>query len=120
MSESRTHSGGCHCGAVRYEVDAPVFESGVACNCSICNKSGSVLSFVPAAAFRLLTGEDVLTDYRFNKHVIHHVFCARCGIKSFARGRQPDGTPMVAINLRCVDGVDVTKLQVHHYDGASA
>ena len=58
--------------------------------------------------FTLETGEDDLTDYQFNKHVIHHLFCKTCGIKSFARGNGPTG-PTVAINVRCLDGVDVSK-----------
>lgn len=119
MPDATHYTGGCHCGAVRYEVTADLTKPVITCNCSICRKTGTMLTFVPAAAFTLLQGEESLTDYRFNKHAIAHLFCKVCGIRSFARGSMPDGTPMVAINARCLDGVDITKLATHAYDGAS-
>jgi PAS domain-containing protein len=70
-------------------------------------------------ARRKLAAEDALTTYHFNKKVIDHLFCSTCGVTSFARGKKPDGTPMVAVNTRCLDGVDVQKLEVTHFDGAS-
>jgi hypothetical protein len=84
----------------------------------MCGRSGTLLSFVPADQFTLESGEDVLTDYVFNKHVIHHLFCRVCGIKSFARGTGRDG-PTVAVNTRCLDGVDIAKLNVAPFDGKS-
>ncbi len=108
--------GGCHCGKVRYEADLQLKE-GLACNCSICSKRGSLLEFIPAANFSLLSGKDSLTEYKFNKHVIQHLFCNTCGILSFANGQMPDGTKMVAVNLRSVDNIDVDKLKINHYDG---
>jgi hypothetical protein len=113
-----THTGGCHCGAVRYEVEA-VLDQAMQCNCSICSKKASLLSFVPAERFRLLSGEDLLTDYQFGHKVIHHLFCATCGIGSFARGAMPDGSPMIAVNLRCVDGIDLGALKISQFDGRS-
>jgi len=118
MAEPTTYSGSCHCGAVRYAVTTTI-ETVLACNCSICRRSGSLLAFVPESAFALERGDDALTSYRFNKHRIDHVFCKTCGVKSFARGTRPDGTPMVAINVRCLDGVDVDELAVKHFDGAA-
>jgi hypothetical protein len=115
-----TYTGGCHCGAVRYEVDLEELTSGVTCNCSICNKAGWILTFAPASQFRLLSGEDTLTDYQFNKKVIHHLFCKTCGIKSFGRGVGADGSPTVAINVRCLDTVDLKSLAIHEYDGLHA
>ena len=112
------HTGGCHCGKVRYEVDADI-GSVIACNCSICQKTGTLLTFVPAANFKLVQGEDALTDYQFNRNIIHHLFCNTCGIRSFARGMGPDGTPMAAINTRCLDGFELDKVAVRHYDGRS-
>ena len=109
--------GGCHCGAVRYEVDVDLAGPVIACNCSMCGRAGTYLTFVPASAFRLLSGEASLTDYQFNKKHIHHLFCARCGIKSFARGTTRDGAPMVAVNARCLDDVELEGLQVKTYDG---
>lgn len=119
MSERQKHAGGCHCGAVRYEVEIDLAAPVTACNCSMCGKVGSLLSFVPAKQFTLRSGEDALTDYQFNKHAIHHVFCRVCGIKSFARATGPDGTPMVAINTRCLDDVDLPSLNVKQFDGKS-
>lgn len=115
---STHHTGGCHCGAVRFNVDADL-ASTISCNCSICAKSGSILTFVPASAFTLLQGEDNLTDYQFNKKVIHHLFCKTCGIRSFGRGTGPDGTPTVAVNVRCLDDIDLDTLTPHKYDGKS-
>jgi hypothetical protein len=117
MSETKTYTGGCHCGAVRYEVDLDLSGPAITCNCSMCSRMGSVLAFAPAAQFRLQSGEDALTDYQFNKKVIHHLFCSKCGIRSFARGAMPDGTPTVAVNLRCVDDLDVSTLATQQFDG---
>ena len=75
-----------------------------------------MLQFVSPDKFTLEKGEDNLTDYKFNKHVIHHVFCKTCGIKSFARGTGKDG-PTVAVNTRCLDDVEVGKLNVQQFDG---
>ncbi|MES2802648.1 MAG: GFA family protein [Bdellovibrionota bacterium] len=110
------HMGGCHCGQVRYEVDMNI-ENAISCNCSICLKRGSLLDFVPEASFKLISGEKNLTDYQFNKKVIHHLFCKDCGILSFGRGVAPDGSKMVAVNLRTIDGIDLDKLKIQNYDG---
>jgi hypothetical protein len=119
MSEAKTYAGGCHCGAVRYQVKIDALESAVACNCSICQRSGSMLTFVPAGQFELKSGADALSDYQFGKKNIHHFFCKTCGIKSFARGLKPGGGEMVAINVRCLDGMDLSKIAVKSFDGAS-
>ena len=73
----------------------------------------------PLEKFSLVSGESELVDYQFNKHVVHHLFCARCAVESFARGQMPDGTPMVAINVRCLDGVDISELTLTPFDGRS-
>ena len=119
MSEAKKHKGSCHCGKVRYEVTLDLSNPVISCNCSMCGRSGSLLSFAPASEFTLLSGEDVLRDYQFNKHVIHHLFCSNCGIKSFSRGQMPDGTQTVAVNVRCLADVDVDALPIHKYDGKS-
>ena len=111
-------AGGCHCGAVRYEVEG-AFDKGVTCNCSMCQAKGTVLAFAPASAFRLLKGEDRLTEYRFNTNRIAHLFCAVCGVQSFARGAAPDGTATVAVNLRTIDGIDLDAIETQHFDGRS-
>jgi hypothetical protein len=119
MSEAKSYTGGCHCGKVRYEVTTEL-KGAMSCNCSICSKKGSLLTFVPATQFKLMSGEDALTDYQFNRNVIHHLFCSTCGVQSFARGQMPDGTKMAAVNVRCLDGVDLGALPVQQHDGRSA
>jgi hypothetical protein len=112
------YTGGCQCGAVRYEATLELGEV-LACNCSRCGRLGSLLAFTPAADFKLLSGEDLLTTYQFNKHNIDHMFCSVCGIQSFARGKTPSGAEMAAINARCLDGVDVDTLTIKTVDGRS-
>jgi hypothetical protein len=118
MSGAKTMSGGCHCGQVRYDVDVSL-DGLVTCNCSICQKRGAILAFVPESAFHLLSGREALTDYQFNTKTIHHLFCSTCGVASFSNGRKPDGTPMVAVNVRCLDGVDAAALKPTLFDGKS-
>ena len=116
MAEERTYEGGCHCGAVRWRVRLAL-EPVIACNCSICAKTGTILTFAPAERFELLSGEGALCDYQFGRKRIHHLFCSRCGVRSFTRGMKPTGAPVVAINLRCVDGLDLDALAPRRFDG---
>lgn len=110
------YSGGCHCGAVRYEAEADL--SGVIeCNCSHCAKKGFLLAFTPRENFELASGEDNLGDYRFNSGSIAHLFCKTCGVQSFGYGAMPDGTQMAAINVRCLDNVDPATLSIQHVNG---
>lgn len=118
MTEAKLHTGGCHCRKVRYEVTAAV-ESAMGCNCSMCSKKGSLLTFVGEDAFTLKSGEGELTDYQFNKHNIHHTFCRTCGVTAFARGTAPDGKKMVAINVRSLDDFDLDAVAVKMHDGKS-
>ena len=118
MSNLKTYRGGCHCGSVRFEVQTDL-AGVIACNCSICSRVGSILAFVPVDRFQQLAGENAQTDYQFNTKNIHHLFCSTCGVRSFAQGTGPDGQPMVAINVRSLDGVDLDALQVTKVDGKS-
>lgn len=118
MAENTEYKGSCHCGKVQYRVQANLEGTLMTCNCSICKRTGSILTFVPAAQFKLEKGDSALADYQFGKKMIHHVFCSTCGIRSFARGSGSDGKPMVAINVRCLDGVDVGSLKTQEFDGA--
>ena len=118
MAET-THHGSCHCGAVKYKVELDRDQPAIQCNCSMCSRSGTLLQFVPEAKFKLEQGEDSLTDYLFNKHVIHHTFCKTCGMKPFARGEGPKG-PTVAINVRCLEGFELASTKLHDYDGRKA
>ncbi|MEZ5828186.1 MAG: GFA family protein [Hyphomicrobiales bacterium] len=114
---TKTHTGGCHCGKVRYEVEADIDEVN-SCNCSLCQKRGYLLAFVPRAQFTLLSGEKDQTDYQFNKKVVHHWFCGTCGVSSFGTG-EGEFSEMVAINVRCLDDVDLDALKVKRIDGKS-
>lgn len=118
MPELRTYKGGCHCGRVQYEATTDLSQV-ISCNCSICTKRGLLVSFVPADRFTLKSGEDELRDYQFNKHVIHHLFCPDCGVESFARGKAPNGADMVALNVRCLEDVDIGALTLTPFDGRS-
>jgi hypothetical protein len=117
MSET-THQGSCQCGSVKFEFSGDI-SKGMTCNCSMCSRKGVILTFVPETNFKLLAGEDAQTEYLFNKHQIHHLFCRRCGVESFAKAKAPDGTPTVAVNIRCVEGVDLHAVQTQEFDGRS-
>lgn len=112
------HTGGCHCGKIRFEAEMEA-DKAMSCNCSLCAKRGSLLAFIPEEQFTLLSGEDNLTDYQFNKKVIHHYFCKTCGILPFGAGKGPDGTAMRAINVRCLDDVDPKSVTISEFDGKS-
>ncbi|NIW23458.1 MAG: GFA family protein [Gammaproteobacteria bacterium] len=112
----RTHTGGCHCGRVRFEVDAPAELCVTSCNCSVCTRTGFLHLVVPADRFRLLAGDEFLKSYRFNTGTANHLFCSVCGIKSFYVPRShPDG---ISVNARCVDRDTVVSLIVEQeFDG---
>ena len=110
------YKGSCHCGAVAFEAEGDLKQV-MECNCSICSRKGSLLWFISRDKFRLLTPEDKLTTYTFNKHVINHRFCSTCGIHPFAEGIDPKGNRMAAINARCLEGVDLASLEVKQFDG---
>jgi len=109
-----TYRGGCHCGRVRWEVDAPGALDVLDCNCSICRMTGFLHLIVPAARFRLLQGADALVDYRFNTRTACHRFCGHCGIKSFYVPRShPDG---IDVNARCLDDAATLRWAVTAFD----
>jgi hypothetical protein len=112
------HTGSCHCGRIAFEVDGDI-DSALDCNCSICRRRGSLLWFVPAERFRLLTPAADASTYTFNQHHIQHRFCPTCGIHPYGEGTDPKGQRMTAINLRCVDGVDLKSVPRQEFDGAA-
>jgi hypothetical protein len=110
-----THRGGCHCGAIRFEVDAPARLLVHDCNCTICSMSGFQHLIVPGSRFRLLAGTEALAEYTFNTGVARHLFCRRCGIKSFYVPRSnPDG---FSVNARCLDTSTIESLAIEPFDG---
>ena len=110
-----THTGGCHCGRVRFEVDAPSTIEATECNCSICYKSGYLHLIVGSAEFRLLQGEDALSTYTFNTGAAKHRFCKYCGIKPFYIPRShPDG---VSVNVHCLDEGTLDGVNITPFDG---
>ncbi|MBT1451565.1 GFA family protein [Glaciecola sp. XM2] len=95
------YAGGCHCGKVRFTVNAPESVEIENCNCSICHKSGYLHLIVPARDFVLIQGEEALSTYTFNSGIAKHRFCRICGVKPFYIPRSnPDG---VDVNLNCLD-----------------
>jgi hypothetical protein len=112
-----THRGGCHCGRVRFEIEAPAVLDVVECNCSMCTRLGGYGHvIVPRRRFRLLQGEDVLRTYTFNTGTAQHRFCTVCGIKSFYVPRShPDG---ISVSARCLDPWTVEDVRVTRFDGA--
>ena len=109
--------GSCHCGAVRYTLDAEPTEA-MECNCSICRRKGYLLAFASPDRFTLETPREALSVYTWNQHVIRHQFCKTCGCAPFGEGENPNG-PMVAINLRCAEGLDLSRVKINPFDGAS-
>jgi hypothetical protein len=117
MTETKTYTGSCHCGAVKFELKAALDGVG-ACNCSICRRVGAVMKSVPTSAFTLLSGADAMLDYQFGKKTAHHPFCKTCGVRTHTLWGEGDDAKAI-VNLRCVDGLDVDSLAVTKYDGAS-
>ena len=113
------YAGSCHCGKVAFEVEGNI-DGALSCNCSICQRKGSLLWFVPRADFQLKTPEEDLASYTFNRHVIKHRFCPVCGIHTHGEGTDPKGNAMAAVNIRCIEGIDLDAVPVQHYDGRSA
>jgi hypothetical protein len=109
-----THRGGCHCGAVAFEVEAPACVTVIECNCSICRMSGYLHLIVSRTHFRLLRGTEALSEYRFNLGIARHLFCRRCGVKSFYVPRSnPDG---YSVNLRCLDQSTLAQVTIEPFD----
>ncbi len=109
----KTYEGGCHCGAVRYQVETDL-EKVLSCNCSHCQMKGLLLNFVDKDKFKLLKGEEMLSEYQFNKKSIRHLFCKVCGVQSFSEGVT---FPKAAINVRCLDGIELEKLTLTPFNG---
>ncbi len=113
-----TYQGSCHCGAIAFEVDGDI-DGAMACNCSMCQRKGSLLWFVPRTSLKLATLEEQSRVYLFNTHRLKHRFCPTCGIHPYAEGKDAKGNDMAAINIRCIEGIDLASVPVKHVDGRS-
>jgi hypothetical protein len=110
------YQGSCHCGQVAFEAEGEIPEV-MSCNCSMCQRKGVLMWFVPRQALTLLTPPENMSTYTFNKHVIKHHFCPTCGIHPFGEAVSPSGEAMAAINVRCLEDVDISALPVKHHNG---
>ena len=110
----KIHHGSCHCGRVTFEVDADI-SYGIDCNCSLCHRRGALWHGAGENSLRILSGEPDLTIYQFNTRTAKHYFCRYCGVAPFIRPRL-DPTKW-AFNVRCIEGVDLNDIDVHHFDG---
>jgi len=113
------YNGSCHCGKTTYDVEGEI-DQVIECNCSICSKKGYLLWFVPRASLAMHSPIENLSTYTFNKHHIQHAFCPDCGAAPFGIGMDRKGNPIAAINVRCLEGVDLAALKRVPYDGRSA
>ncbi|MDP9805404.1 GFA family protein [Acinetobacter calcoaceticus] len=114
------YQGSCHCGSIKFVAEGELSEV-LSCNCSICQKKGSLLWFLPSKQVKIsLETPENLANYTFNKHVINHHFCKICGIHVYAQGTDAKGNAIFAINVRCIDDMDLEKIKINYFDGRSA
>lgn len=107
----KTYTGGCHCGAVRFEADIDLSLGTLRCNCSICTKTRFWPAAVEPNAFRLLAGQEELTEYLFHTRQNKHFFCKHCGVRSFGLGNKPeDGGAIYGVNVTCLDDAEPEEL----------
>ena len=112
------YKGSCHCGKVSFEVEGEI-KGAVACNCSMCQRKGSLLWFVPREDLHLLSQGDLANAYTFNKHIIKHRFCPACGVHPYAEAVDQNGKATAAINIRCIANIDLASIPIEHFDGRS-
>ena len=112
-----SYKGSCHCGHINFEVEG-TFDTALECNCSHCSRKGYLLWFVPRSQFTLHSPQESMAVYKFNKHVIKHYFCPKCGCAPFGHGVS-NGVEMAAINVRCLEGVELSSIKRTYVDGRS-
>ncbi len=110
------YSGSCHCGNIAFEVEGEL-TTVIDCNCLLCRRRGALHWFVPRSRLRLLTPEPALATYTFTPHTIQHHFCAKCGCAPLGEGTNPKGGKMAAVNVRCLEDVDLSALRIQPFDG---
>ena len=112
------YKGSCHCGQIAFQVTGTL-SSAMSCNCSICQRKGSLMWFVPREQLQLLTPEENTASYTFNRHVVKHYFCPKCGMHPYGEGVDPKGNAMAAINIRCLEKIELDRVSITHFDGRS-
>ncbi len=118
QTQIQTYEGSCHCGAVRFQVQADLSNGAGRCNCSICARVGQLGVIVKPEAFKLLAGEEALSFYEWGAKISRRYFCRHCGIHCFGRGSLPQvGGAFVSVNLNCVDALEPAQLKVNYWDG---
>lgn len=110
--------GSCHCGKIAFEVEGEL-SGAMECNCSICQRKGALMWFVPRSALQLRTPSAAMSTYTFNKHAIQHRFCPTCGMHPYGEAKDQQGKDMVAVNIRCLEDIDLAAIPVQHHDGRS-
>ena len=113
-----TYHGSCHCGAIKFRAEGTIGQV-IDCNCSLCRRRGGLLWFIQRDNFTLESEVDDLSTYTFNTHKLEHHFCSTCGTAPFSEGVDPKGNPMVSINVRCLDNIDLATLKITPFDGKS-
>lgn len=112
------YKGSCHCGRIAFQVEGTL-NGATSCNCSICQRKGALMWFVPREKLKLLTPDEDATTYTFNKHAIKHRFCPKCGMHPYGEGVDRNGNAMAAINIRCLEGIELENVPVTQFDGRS-
>jgi hypothetical protein len=112
------YKGSCHCGHIAFQVEG-MLAGAMSCNCSICERKGALMWFVPRETLHLMTADENASTYSFNKHVIKHRFCPKCGMHPYGEGVDSKGAAVAAINIRCLENIDLEKIPITHFDGRS-
>ncbi len=110
------YKGSCHCGNIAFQIEGTL-AGATSCNCSICQRKGTLMWFAPRQQLQLLTPDENASTYTFNKHAIKHRFCPKCGMHPYGEGVDPKGNVMAAINIRCLEGIELEKIPVTNFDG---
>ena len=116
----KTYQGSCHCGAVRFEADLDLSQNTFRCNCSICRRTRFWPAVAKPEAFRLLQGDNDMTQYRFNTGNNHHYFCRRCGVRAFGIGNDTPIGRMYGVNIGCLEGIseeELSRIPITYVDG---
>jgi hypothetical protein len=112
------YKGSCHCGRIAFQVEGTL-NGATSCNCSICQRKGALMWFVPREQLKLLTPDENASTYTFNKHAIKHRFCSKCGMHPYGEGVDRKGSAVAAINIRCIEGIELESFPVTQFDGRS-